>query len=1394
VPSCFVALKEFPLSPNGKVDRKKLPEPREIARSHRKTYEPPAAGTEQVLAAIWEEVLGVNPVGRDDNFFELGGHSLKATQVVSRIRRQLEVDIELRRMFRNPRLRDLAAAVDRGREFRFAPIDRLPQAEDYELSHAQRRMWLLQEIEAGQIAYNVHDVVEMEGECDPAAVSGAFNYIVKRHESLRTVIVPAPEGARQRVLEEIGFQVVYVDLAGSPDPVAAAAEMARNQARFVFDLSRGPLIKVSLLRLDVRRWRLLLTMHHIVSDGWSSAILVRELMHFYRERRSEGVAALPPLRIHYRDYAAWQNNLLRNAPELARYWHERLAAPLPVLDLPCDFQRPAVKSFAGGSLRVSLPLDLVGQVREAARRRHASLFMVLNAAVKAFLHRIAGDQDVVIGVPIAGRTHVDLEQQIGFFVNTLALRDQVYSHEGFAELLARIRRTTAEAFERQDYPFDRLVGELGLERDTGRSPVFDVMLVLHNNEHPEIAMEGMSFRYMEDDLPISRFDLTFHFFETENGLHVTLEYAAKLFRRETIERLWLNFERLLQSALESPGRPIAQLDILLPRERTQLLEDFNQTDMSWERSLLRMFREHLELQPERLAVSCGERSLSYRQLDVCTAALAARILRQAGPSDGIAVMLNRSERTLVALLACIKAGCAYMPIDPSYPPERVAAILSDSGASLAIAEPGAPVLPGIKVLTLASGDMEGHAPSGFEAAEGEVAYIIYTSGSTGRPKGVIGTTRCLANLISWQRRVVGDHLRSLQFAALGFDVSVQEMLYSVCSGGSLFVPDDEERMNPARLRDFMDRWRIELLTMPFSALNFLFSTQRGMEQSASLKHLITSGEQLRITSELRSFLERRPDVQLHNQYGPSETHVVASYTLSSGGPLVELPPIGRPIANSQCYILDEWRQPVPIGVKGELYLSGVNLAKGYLRNPELTASRFVENPFRAGERMYQTGDVCRWRWDGEIEFLGRRDDQVKVRGYRVELGEVEAALSACPGVASACVAARSNGMYTELIGYYTASEPVAETVLRASLGLGLPNYMVPAHFVRVESIPLTSSGKVNRRALPDPPTVLDAQSPADAGGSETEMRVAKAFNMVLSRQVGWSEDFFALGGHSLAAVQLAAELQREFGVEVPLRTVFRRPTIRRMAEWIEDVLAYRRDHAEQFFAPLNNANGPILFALPPLLGYGAAFRRLAELLPEHQVYGFDFIESPDRIEQYAAAIDSVQPRGRVVLLGYSAGGNLAFELAKHLERVQRKPLLLLLDSFILESAALQSEERISRAIQLNLDYFDRYLENDPGTRAFVTNETMRAFLVKKMGGYLRYLNEIENRGAIAGDICVIESAEFTNDPRRDAWRRATTGRFQTYSGFGTHIDMILESNIEANARVLRRILETLEVA
>jgi amino acid adenylation domain-containing protein len=1398
IPSHVVCLREFPLSPNGKIDRKRLPAPDAMVRARAAAYVAPATASERALATVWAEVLGVDQVGRDDDFFALGGHSLKATQVVSRVHKRLGLDLSLRDVFGHPTLRAQAAVLaDRDRRAATV-ITPVPPALDHDVSHSQRRLWVLHQLEDAPVAYTIHEAVVLSGPLDIDRLRTAFARLTARHETLRTSFHRVGGEPRQRIhdAEALALPVTVTDLSTAPDPVAAARALSRKDAATPFDLTRAPLWRATVARLGPDRHALLFSIHHIVSDGWSGQVMIAELTALY-----DG-AELPPLPVQYKDFAAWQNRRVAAAGDHRAYWLDAMAGGGPEpLDLPTDFPRPAVKGFGGALAPHVIPAPLARALHRLARARGASLFMVLTAGVKALLHRWTGQDDIAVGSPVAGRTHEDLEHQIGFFVNTLVLRDRVNGATGFAALLDSVRATATDAFEHQIYPFDSLVDALNLPRDTSRSPLFDVMVVLQDNAAPPPLGTDLTVESLEEAAAVSRFDLTFHFADdTASGeILCGLEYSTELFRADTAARLWRLLTTLLDAATADPDAPLSTLPLLSADETQAITARFVPGPAAPVPDLLAPFAHWVAEHPERPALVAEGRTLSYAALDAASDALAADIAAVAEAGAPVAVLLPRGRYGLVAFLAVLKAGCAAMALDPAYPADRLELMIADAQAAALLVTPDTAALcpgaavPVIDVTTTA-------APAApFRPRRGTgPAYVVYTSGSTGRPKGVAGTADCLANLVAWQRGVIGDGLRQAQFAQAGFDVAVQEMLYAVSSGGTLFVPAEDDRRDPARLTGFVADHGLDLITLPYSALQILFAAPDAAPRLASLKHIITSGEQPRVTGALKSFLEARPDVVLHNQYGPSETHVVTAHSLSAAtGSLEAQPPIGRPIANVRAHILGPDGRPAPVGVPGELVIGGVAVAPGYIGAAAAeTAARFVPEPGGEG-RAYRTGDRCRWRADGTIAYLGRADDQVKIRGHRVETGEVETVLEARPEVAAAAVVARVVAGQAELAAYVTAADPAAPPVasaLRATLARTLPDVMIPATITVLDALPRTASGKLNRRALPAPAVTVET-TPAVPPATSTEATLLGLWETVLGRS-GFGADaaFFALGGNSLRAVQLIVRVQEAFGVDMPLLAVFQSPALRDQARWIDERRAYADRHEARVMLELSGGDGPRLFALPPVLGYGSVFAPLAEAVGA-PVTALDFIEADDPLPAYAAALAEAQPDGPLRLFGYSGGGNLGFELTKHLEAQGRTvEALILLDTFRLDRTYHTPDDERRDAIERNLDYFADHIRQDADTRMLVDNPAIRALLVRRMDAFLRWLDSVDNRGSVRADIHLIEAADHTGDPRRAAWSTATTGRFIAHAGAGPHVDMLMPAHLEANAAVLRHILDTVAQA
>ncbi len=1177
VPAAFVFLPELPLSGNGKLNRQALPPPDPESRALDQEFVAPRTPSETALAKIWAALLKTDRVGVHDNFFQLGGHSLLATQAVSRINDAFGVSLSLARFFETPTVAGLAAAIaelsaPRGDDgYRAIPSAR---RQDAPLSFAQQRLWFLSQLEPESCAYNETQGLRLEGELDCAALRGALAALVERHEILRTRYLLSEEGRPvQRVAAAGGIELPLVELdASAPDEEEAQilrfAAALRAQP---FDLSRDAPLRVALLRLSARSHVLLRVTHHIAIDGWSNAIFNRELAALYERRRRGDTAPLAALPLQYADYAAWQRHWLQGEAleRQIAFWREELRG-LSVVELPTDRPRPPVQTFRGGRQSLLLPQALADRLTALGRSERATLFMTLLAAFQVLLHRYTGQEDIAVGSPIAGRTRVETEELIGCFVNTLVYRNAVCGDQTFRQFLARVREGALKAYEHQDVPFEKLVEELNPERSLNHAPLFQVLFAVQNAPRQRLALPGLTATLLNVAPVSAKFDLFASFTERDGGLALRMEYDADLFEAGTIARMLDHCRVLLEGIAADPDRRIADLPFLTGAEEHQLLVEWQGARQEKARAAdpVLLFEKQVERTADAVALVCGNASLTYRELNRRANRLAHYLMRQGVRRESsVAICLERSLDAAIAFLAILKAGGAYVPLDPSYPRDRRAQMMRDLDAPLvltAASHAAEFATLGVPALALCGREWEkiGCADDGNPRRGDDpesAAYVLYTSGSTGAPKGVVMSRGALGNLISWQIENLGAPAaaRTLQFAPCGFDVSIQEMLATWCSGGSLFLIDDELRADGLRLLRFLAERSIERVFLPFVALqNLAEAAACGDCYPARLREIITAGEPLQMTASLKSFLGRL-DCCLRNQYGPTESHVATELVLKPPfAEAADLPPIGRPIANTKIYILDSHLNPAPIGVPGEICIGGAGLARGYLKRPELTAEKFIDWWFRGQPlaRLYKTGDRGRYRPDGNIEFLGRVDRQVKVRGFRIEPGEIEAALSQYPGVRIAAVAAQQAApMDKRLVAYVVLHEQACADAgaLRRYLTEKLPDYMVPAAFVFLDAMPLTPSGKLDRDRLPAPEFSRAAYVPPRTSIEENLAAIWAAL-LGLDR-VGAHDNFFDLGGHSLLATRLASQVKHVFGVELALRAIFERPTVAGLAAHIESL-------------------------------------------------------------------------------------------------------------------------------------------------------------------------------------------------------------------------------------------------
>jgi amino acid adenylation domain-containing protein len=1052
-------------------------------------------------------------------------------------------------------------------------------------SFAQQRMWLLDQLEPGTSTYNVSNVLRLRGALEAGALKRSIEEIVSRHEVLRTTFAAVDGEPVQLISSTMDVPLPVEDLSGLPraEREAEALRRAREEKRRPFELERGPLVRTKLVRLDQEEHLLLLTMHHTVSDGWSMGVFWRELGALYEAFSRGEPSPLEEPPIQYADYAVWQRKWLQGETldRQLGYWRQQLAG-VPALQLPTARPRSAVWTPTGARQELVLSESLTEALKELSRREGATLFMVLLGAFQALLARYSGQQDVAVGTPIAGRTRSETEELIGLFVNTLVLRTDLSGDPSFREVLSRVRKIALGAYDHQDLPFEKLVEELQPERDPSRVPLSQVFFALQNVPREAPRLSNLALERQDVESPTAKFDLSLFMIEAEQGLRGRIVYNADLFDDATIERMLGQLQTFLKGIAEDPDRRLSRL-LLSEAERHKLLFEWNDTATEYPRHMCvhELFEDQVERTPDAVAVVFEDQQLTYRELNRRANRLAHHLLALGvGPEVLVGICLERGIDLVVALLATLKAGGAYVPLDPSYPLERLTFMLEDTDAPVLVTQgylrEHLPTFGGELVCLDEEREEIARCPASIPQSHttpDNLAYVIYTSGSTGRPKGVMVEYRNLASVRSaWLRNYSGRCLTWLSTASFSFDVFSGDVLRSICSGGRLVLCPKHLLTSPEELFGLIARERIDALECTPSVLaelvRHLDDTGESLE---GLTYLIAGAEAWQVSDFVAAQTACGPGVRIFNTYGVTEATIDSTFFEGAvesigSGPQV---PIGRPIANTEVYVLDDHRNPVPIGASGELYIGGAGVARGYLNRPELTAERFVPHPFsdRPGARLYHTGDLVRYRFDGNLEFLERMDEQVKIRGFRIELGEVEAALTEHPEVRQSVVVAREDRPGDKrLVAYCVVRDRGQEPTtseLRAFMRAKVPEYMVPSAFVTLDKLPMTPSNKVDRRALPAPdPSGFRAENSHAEPRTPVEETLVGIFEEVLGlERVGVHDDFFELGGHSLLATRVVSRVRGALRVELPLRYLFETATVAGLAERVEAVQGSARSVA-----------------------------------------------------------------------------------------------------------------------------------------------------------------------------------------------------------------------------------------
>lgn len=1269
----------------------------------------------------------------------------------------------------------------------------------YPLSHAQRRLWVLDQLEEDRSAYNLSSAFTMEGVIDVRALEQALDAIGDRHETFRTSFDTVESLPVQIIDPKPQLKLYYEDLRKQQTDEDTLRKLALEEASTPFDLNQAPLLRVKLYRIKETQCLLLFTVHHIIADGWSMNIFIQELLQLYTNFQSGEAPSLEPLPIQYKDFSQWHNELLENDVKLGQYWRENLAGELPALQLPYRQPRPSVRTQKGDHTSCVLDAQLTTRLNALAKDHDVSLFMTLNALVSVLLYKYSGQTDIILGASVAGRQHTDLDALIGFFVNILPLRTRIDEQGSFEDLLLQTKTVVTEAFEYQQYPFDQMVDDVMVDRDTSRHPIFDVNIVMHNNDKTSLSFEGVTVKSISNGSKTSRFDIAFSFSERKDDLYLGIEYNTDLFEQQLVQSMMAHFEQLCKEVVEKPKAAISNLDLLRPEDISLQLEQFqsNQGEASLNsETVLDWFESQAELKPSKLALVCQGQSLTYKELNERANMLAHGLKAQYDPmpDEVIAFMLDRDEWVIVSILGILKSGAAYLPIDPKLPSERIQFMLEDAAPrALLLHSDYMFNLPGysgeLMALDIQFDALDPKMDNPARSLEVQhLAYIIYTSGSSGQPKGVmIEHGNLIHSSAARIRRYPVE--RMLLVSPISFDSSIAALWGTLLQGGTLVLAKETLLMDPIKTAAaIVENDITDMLCVPTYYANLLSSLAKA-DKEVPLRRLILAGEELPL-SLARRHHDHFPEIALYNEYGPTENTVWTSMT--SVREDINHVSIGRPIDRVNVFVMDQNQHLLPIGAPGELCIAGPGLARGYINQKDLTAQKFVDHPFVPGERIYRTGDLVRWTFSGELEFLGRMDQQVKIRGYRIELPEIEDSLLNYPQVSEAAVMVKTDRDQPYLCAFVCGKEGLSTDDLNRHLTQHLPSYMVPSAYVKLETMPVNANGKLDRKKL----LTFEEEGEAMTTGyqkpqSKAEIEFAGVWREVLEKErIGIDDDFFLLGGDSLKAIQVIARLQ-EKGYELSLNDLFKFRTIHALSivskRLKADVLP---DHAPSYL--LNESKDDLLFAFPPLYGVAISYMNLAKELASIGFVAFDFTPEADPVARYYQSIKAYQPEGPYVFCGYSAGTSLAFHVAMYFERHGEVVSdLLLIDGVPSDGNSPKTQQQLEEDADKLLTLSEEDLKGNQAARMIEQDASLRQRVRKVLIAYDQYLSTQPTLGQTKANIHLLvdEEMDETIIQRKMNWQNHTKGEFSVIQCQGIHRQLFASANLEANATILNQVLQ-----
>ncbi len=1297
IPSYFVDIDTIPLTTNGKIDRKALPEPN-INELLASKYEAPRNEIEEKLVEIWCEVLGVEKIGIDDNFFELGGHSLKGIVIISKIHKELNVEVSLEELFKSPTIKMISESIIKSdqSENLFATIERVDEKEYYEVASAQKRIYILQQFNKNSKAYNMPIVYELEGEINKERIENTFKKLVLRHDVLRTYFEAKEDQIVQKIDNESEFKMMV-----RREDEEEFKNIIKNFVT-VFELEKGPLFRAEIIENHEKTY-LLIDMHHIISDGVSMSILMKEFVALYNGEE------LLPLRIQYKDFAEWQNKFLKSEEmkKQEEYWVNRFNDDIPLINLPYDYERPKIQSFEGDIIYFNVDEETTKALGYIAKENTCTIHMVLLSAFNILLSKYSRQEDIVVGTPIAGRPHADLQNIMGMFVNTLPLRNRPSGEKTYIEFLKEVKENSLKAYANQSYQVEELIDKVNVRRDSSRNPLFDVIFNMTNIDYgTDLELKGVVLKQKNNETKVAKMDLTLTAVEYGKTLALSFEYCTKLFKEETIKRMCNNYVETLKNICENTKIKLSEIEVIKEEEKQQILYDFNETKMDYpkDKTIQELFEEQVEKTPDNIAVVFEDKQLTYKELNEKSNQL-ARVLRNKGiGSDHIVgIMVDRSLEMIIGIMGILKSGGAYLPIDAKYPKDRIEYMIKDSnvGTVIATSEVNKNFEFSGNLIDLTDENICKENDSNLELINNcnDLAYVIYTSGSTGNPKGVMIEHRQVNNFSQGitKETDLKKHKSILCITTISFDIFGLETLVPLMQGLSIIVASEEQHIDGDKLGQLIEKSNLDVMQLTPTRLNMLLGSSKFKSALNGIKTIIVGGEELlpNIVEDLKDYKE----LEIFNVYGPTETTIWSTVKLIQKDEKIT---IGKPISNTEIYILNQNNQIVPVGVPGELCIGGDGLARGYLNRPELTSEKFINNPFNSEKKIYKTGDLARWLSDGNIEFLGRMDNQVKIRGFRIELGEIENRLACHENIKEAVVLSKDNNKY--LCAYIVADKELNTRELREYMKETLPEYMTPAHFVQIDEMPLTLNGKINRKALLNIEVKNESENRV-LPRSLQENLIAEIWKDILGiNEVYIYDDFFEIGGNSINIIQIANEIANKLNVEVNPADLMINTTVAELSEHI-----MKNDSCNKYkhiFKINNSSSDKKIFILHGGDADIFYYRHLAKLLEDkYSVYGIQpkglngresLPESYfEMLRDYIREIRLIQSEGPYIFAGYCVGGYLAFDIASIFEMQGEKVgALIEIDQEPFVEKKIYWKVRLFRRILKGVDFFRRITRKD----------------------------------------------------------------------------------------------------